>query len=180
MKGGMIRLLDIVASLGLVVLGGGLVYVSALETNLADRLYETLGKAPIWGVALGLFLVLAVILRLLAHRKPREKDRYIDFESDGGSVGISTKAIRDFIEQICREFSGVKSVETQLVQEKGALDIHISAKVAAGNRIPELSRELQQRVRESVRESLGVEEIRNITIKVREIVGSSATPAPVD
>ncbi len=47
----------------------------------------------------------------------------------------------------------------------------------AGTKIPELSQILQQRVRESVRESLGLEEIRNITIKVQEIVGDPTKPA---
>ena len=44
-------------------------------------------------------------------------------------------------------------------------------KKLSGNKIPELSHVLQQRVRDSVRESLGLDEIRNITIKVQEIIG---------
>jgi uncharacterized alkaline shock family protein YloU len=91
-------------------------------------------------------------------------------------VGISTKAICDFIERIGKEFSAVKSIEAKLLQQKDALDVALSVKVVSGNKIPELTRDLQQRVREGARESLGLDEIRNITIKVQEIVGDPAKP----
>ncbi len=177
MKKGVVRFLDMVAGLGVLLLGGLLVYSSQMDKELNTQLLDLVKNTPLYSVAIGLFLILSVVLRIASGRKAREKDRFIDFEADGGSVGISTKAIRDFIEQIGKEFSAVRSIESKLVQDKNALDIGINVKVAAGNKIPELSRMLQQRVRESVRESLGLEEIRNITIKVQEIVGAPAEHA---
>ena len=176
MKKGMVRFLDVVVALGMVALGGLMIYSSLLNKELGTQINELIGNTPLIEAALGLFLILSVLLRLASGRKLHEKDRFINFEADGGSVGVSTKAIRDFIEQICKEFSAVKSIESKLSQDKNALDIAIDVRVVSGNKIPELSRMLQQRVRESVRESLGLEEIRNITIKVREIVGAPAMP----
>ena len=42
------------------------------------------------------------------------------------------------------------------------------------------SQVLQQRIRESVRESLGLEEIGKITIQVKEIIGAPDKPATPD
>ena len=89
-------------------------------------------------------------------------------------MGISTKAIQDFIERVGKEFAAIKSIESTLQKNKDTLDIAVSVKVFSGNKIPELSQVLQQRIRESVRESLGLEEIGNITIQVQEIVGEPA------
>ena len=88
-----------------------------------------------------------------------------------------TKAIQDFIERVGKEFAAVKSIDSELIRDKNALDIAISVRVISGNKIPELSQVLQQRIRESVRESLGLDEIRNITIKVQEIIGDPGKPA---
>ncbi len=159
----------------LLVIGGGLIYGNIFNREVGEFMADLL-VMPVIGTCLGGMLILSVLLRWVSgFIKP--KDTFINFHSDDGSVGISTKAICDFIERIGKEFAAVKSIDSKLTSSKGAVDILLSVKVMSGNKIPELSHVLQQRVRESVRESLGLEEIRNITIKVQEIVGEPAKPA---
>ncbi|VGO11522.1 hypothetical protein PDESU_00066 [Pontiella desulfatans] len=160
---------DIIMTLLLLVIGSALIYGNIFNRAVGDFMANML-VMPWVGAALGAVLILAVVLRWAGGCR-KKKASYIDFQADDGSVGISTKAIQDFIERVCKEFAAVKSVSTQLIQDKGMLDIALGVKVVSGNKIPELSQVLQQRIRESVRESLGLEEIRNITIKVLEIVG---------
>jgi len=178
MKKGMVKFLDILVALGVVALGGLMIYSSLFNKELSTKINNLIGNIPLIEASIGLFLILSILLRIASRQKAHEKDCFINFEADGGSVGVSTKAIRDFIEQICKEFSAVKNIESKLIQNKTAIDIIIFIKVASGSKIPELSHMLQQRVRESVRESMGLEEIRNITIKVREIIGSPPPPSP--
>jgi uncharacterized alkaline shock family protein YloU len=159
----------------LLAIGGGLIYGSLVNPEVGETIRAWLGM-PWVGAALGAVMVLSVVLRWVGGLG-RKKDAFIDFHSDDGSVGISTKAICDFIERIGKEFSAIKSIDSKLTGTKGAVDILLMVKVLSGNKIPELSHVLQQRVRESVRESLGLEEIRNITIKVQEIVGEPEKPA---
>jgi len=166
------KLGDFMMTTLLLLIGAGLIYGSAFEPAIGEEIGEAI-KMPLIGSAVGLILMLSVLLRLVGGCR-REKAAFINFDSEDGSVGISTKAICDFIERIGKEFAAVKSIEPKLVKHKDALDIALSVKVLSGNKIPELSHVLQQRVRESVRESLGLEEIRNITIKVQEIVGEPA------
>jgi uncharacterized alkaline shock family protein YloU len=158
----------------LLVIGSGLIYGNVFNREVGELMSKLL-VVPLVGTGLGAVLILSVVLRWVGgFRKP--KDAFINFHSDDGSVGISTKAICDFIERIGKEFSAIKSIDSKLTSGKGSVDILLSVKVMSGNKIPELSHVLQQRVRESVRESLGLEEIRNITIKVQEIVGEPAKP----
>ena len=159
----------------LLVIGGGLIYGNVFNREVGEHMANLL-VMPWVGAALGAILILSVALRWVGGCG-RKKETFIDFHSEDGSVGISTKAICDFIERIGAEFSAIKSIDSKLSPAKGSVDILLNVKVISGNKIPELSHLLQQRVRESVRESLGLEEIRNITIKVQEIVGEPPKPA---
>ncbi|MDH3981974.1 MAG: alkaline shock response membrane anchor protein AmaP [Kiritimatiellaceae bacterium] len=163
---------DLVMTILLLLIGGLLVYGNTLNSEFGATLSRLLGTQLV-GVGLGAVMVLSVCLRWFGGFG-KKKEHFIDFQSEDGTVGISTKAIQDFIVRVGKEFAAVKSIESTLIQDKGALDIAISVKVLSGNKIPELSQVLQQRIRESVRESLGLDEIRNITIQVSEIVGEPA------
>ncbi|VGO22727.1 Asp23/Gls24 family envelope stress response protein [Pontiella sulfatireligans] len=171
------KLGNFVTTLLLLLIGGGLIYGSLVNVEVGQQIGEAL-KMPLVGSGVGVILILAVFLRWIGGGRRKPKETFIDFQSDDGSVGISTRAIQDFIERVGKEFAAVKSIESVLFQDKGALDIALNVKVVSGNKIPELSQVLQQRIRESVRESLGLDEIRNITIKVQEIVGEPSKPVP--
>jgi uncharacterized alkaline shock family protein YloU len=163
---------DFIMTMLLLLIGAGLIYGGAVNVEVGQQIAEAL-KMPLIGAGTGTVLILSVILRWVGGCR-KEKAAFINFDSEDGSVGISTKAICDFIERIGKEFAAVKSIESKLMKGKDSLDVALSVKVLSGNKIPELSHVLQQRVRESVRESLGLDEIRNITIKVQEIVGDPA------
>ena len=146
---------SIIMTLLLLLIGGGLIYGNTFNREVGQLLAELL-VMPWVGAGLGVILILSVVLRWVGGFT-RPKNTFIDFHSDEGSVGISTKAICDFIERIGKEFTAVQSIDSKLTSSKGAVDILLSVKVLSGNKIPELSHVLQQRVRESVRESLGLE-----------------------
>jgi len=172
------KLGDFIMTLLLLAFGAGLIYGGAYNSEVGQQIGEAL-KVPFVSTGLGLILILSVVLRWVGgFCRPREG--FIDFESDDGSVGISTKAICDFINRVGKEFAAVKSIDSRLVKTKAGLEIALGVKVLSGNKIPELSQVLQQRVRESVRESLGLEEIGNISIKVQEIIGDPAKQPPVE
>ncbi|MEE9367451.1 MAG: alkaline shock response membrane anchor protein AmaP [Pontiella sp.] len=165
----------LLTTLILLLVGGLLIYGNLFNREVGDTIAGLL-VMPWVGAALGAVMILSVFLQWFG-RIGRKKDVFINFDSDDGSVGISTKAIQDFIERVGKEFAAIKSIDSELIQDKKALDIAISVKVISGNKIPELSQVLQQRIRESVRESLGLDEIRNITIKVQEIIGEPSKHA---
>jgi uncharacterized alkaline shock family protein YloU len=169
---------DLIMTLLLLAIGAGLIYGSQFNVAVGQQIAEALEK-PLIATGLGAILILSVILRWVGGCR-KSKETFIDFQSDEGSVGISTQAIQDFIERVGKEFAAVKSIESKLMKGKDGLDIAVGVRVLSGNKIPELSQVLQQRIRESVRESLGLEEIGKITIQVKEIIGAPDKPATPD
>ncbi|NLX25794.1 MAG: hypothetical protein GXY61_07525 [Lentisphaerae bacterium] len=156
----------------LFLIGGGLIYGSQFNREVGERMVQLLEK-PFFSTILGAILVLAVALRLLGGLR-KSRDVFIDYQSEGGSVGISTRAVQDFVERIGHEFAAVKKIETKLLPRRGGgIDLLAMVSVRAGNKIPELSQLMQQRIREGVRESLGLEDIGTITVRVKEIVDES-------
>jgi uncharacterized alkaline shock family protein YloU len=144
-----------------------------MNREVGKQISEILDN-PIVGLVLGVALLLSVLFRWVNHPGAK-KSEFISFNSSAGSVDISVKAVRDFIARIGKEFSAVKNLESRIFQKKEEVDILLRVKVYAGNKIPELSELLQARVRESVRDSLGIENIRNVTVRVDEIVGESSS-----
>ncbi len=122
----------------LLLVGGLLIYGNLVNRDVGDTMAKLL-MSPLIGAGLGVVMILSVVLHWFGGVGKKKKGRFIDFQSDDGNVGISTKAIQDFIERVGKEFAAVKSIESELIEEKGALDIAISVKVVSGNKIPELS-----------------------------------------
>jgi hypothetical protein len=128
--------------------------------------------SPVAGVAAGLVLILIVVTYLATFGPASPRKRFISFESDNGEVSISVNAVRDFIRKLGDEFSSVISLDPQIRYERKLICIDLNVKVQTGSRVPELSKMLQERVRESIRDGLGIIEVREIKVKVQEIVGA--------
>ncbi|QHI68230.1 alkaline shock response membrane anchor protein AmaP [Tichowtungia aerotolerans] len=156
-----------------------LVYGNGFNTGFRDFIFSTMTDSPFVGVVFGLILILLVLVYLGTFGRPRSRKRYISFESESGSVSISINAVRDFVRKIGDEFGSVVSMDPKIHSEKNMLCIDLDVKIQTGSRLPELSEKLQGRVRESIRDGLGIVDVREIKVKVQEIVG--APPAsPID
>ncbi|MBC8206565.1 MAG: alkaline shock response membrane anchor protein AmaP [Kiritimatiellales bacterium] len=154
------------------VWGGLMIYGNGVDTEFRDFLFDTVDTSPAVGVIAGLVLVLIVLTYLGTFGSSRPRKRFISFDSDNGSVSISVNAVRDFVRKIGDEFGAVISMDPQIRSEKNLISIDLNVKLQTGSRIPELSQMLQDRVRESIRDGLGIIEVREIKVKVQEIVGA--------
>jgi uncharacterized alkaline shock family protein YloU len=152
--------------------GGLLIYGNAFNNDFRDFILDTMQNTPIYGVVLGILLVAIVLIYLGSFGPARPRSRYISFESENGDVSISVNAVRDFVRKIGDEFGAVVHMEPQIRPEKDLISIDLNVKIQTGTRIPELSQMLQDRVRESIRNGLGIVEVREIKVKVQEIVGA--------
>ena len=162
---------EAVVMLILLIVGGGLIYGSQFNKAVGQQMVSLLEK-PFFATTLGAVLICAVILNFLSRLRPR-REVYIDYSSEGGTVSIGMNAVQDFIERVGHEFTAITRVQARLVQQKETLDLVVGISIREGNKIPELTHVLQQRIRESVRESLGLDELGSITVQVKEIVGDT-------
>ncbi|MFH0953691.1 MAG: alkaline shock response membrane anchor protein AmaP [Verrucomicrobiota bacterium] len=160
-------LLVLVAGLAVFVIHAGLSpdLWSQSMAKLASSRFLAMEAAGVFLIVLALYLLTGIPRRVQAH--------FISFEGEGGSVSISVKAIRDFLIRVGSEFAAILNIEPVIRAPGGTIEVDLDVKVKAGTQIPELCKLLQERVRESVRDSLGLPEVKRIRINVREIV---ATP----
>ncbi len=163
---------------GLVILllplvwGGLIIYGNGFNTPLRDSIFSFIQESPLSGIGIGLILVLIGLIYLGTFGPARQRSRTISFDSEGGAVSISVNAVSDFIRKLGDEFGAVISLEPRIRSEKDLISIDLDVKIQTGTRIPELSQLLQDRVRESIRDGLGIVEVREIKVHIREIVGA--------
>jgi uncharacterized alkaline shock family protein YloU len=157
-------------------IGGALIYANGLQVEegvlgafyLHDRWYE--------GMGLGGIILLLALLYLVTFGPRRPKARYLSFDSTDGSVSISVSAVRDFIRKLGDEFGAVISIDPKIRTEKDLLSIDLDVKLQSGTRIPEFSQMLQTRIREGIRDGLGIAEVGEVKVRIQEIVGTPRPP----
>jgi len=181
-----IRVLSGFALFSLVIaLAGALVY-AAVPGKPWQVVFDSVAVSRWIGFETGVVLLLLAIIYLLSgFRRRGGTDQFISFEGEGGTVCISMKAVRGFLSRIGDEFAAVLSLEPVISSSSGSMQVELDLRVKSGTQIPELCRLLQERVREKIRENLGITEIKNVKINVREIVaitldGKKSSPAPAE
>ncbi len=142
--------------------------------QVQSRKFEALGISA-GALFLGLIYVLAGI------RVP-DRARYLAYDLEGGgAVSISLKALQNFVARLSDEFSQVVKLKPELRAVNGAVDVQLDISVKAGAQIPELSQMLQKRTRECIKENIGLADVRDVRVRVQEIVPAGPadrTPNP--
>lgn len=126
------------------------------------------GRGGVIVLCLGLLLglVLYVLTGLNIHPRPH----YLSYETDQGNISISLKALQDFLGHLKSEFPSVLQLHPRVRAVEEALDVVLEIRIKAGAPIPEISRMLQERARQLIQEKAGISDIRDIEVKVEEIV----------
>jgi len=171
-------LIKCVLSVGLLILGILLLAnVGAFHTSIGDFLInDKLGQLLV-GIS-AVFLVLLYWLTAI----PVKEERFLTFENEGGAISISVKAINDFLAKLADEFAGVIRLHSDVTGSRdGHVEVCLDVSVKAGTNVQQLSQALQQKVRESMRENLGITEVRAVKVNVSEIVAEKpASRRPAD
>ncbi len=147
-------------------------YAIHFDFTLWERSTDVLAASPQWAVLAGIALFAVTVIYLVSGIPRRLEEQYITYKSDGGEVSISVKAVNDLLSRLDGEFADIVSLKSSLRPRGGSMDVDFDIKVKAGALIPELTRLLQDRVRESIQDNLGLADIRNVRVMVRDIVGA--------
>lgn len=158
-----------------VVLAAGAVYLvnAALTRESWEQAIGVIGASRLRALEYASVFLLLIVLYVLTGIRRCKGEQFITFDTEGGSVSISMKAIRDFLARVGDEFAAVLSLEPAIRAAGGSVEVDLNLRVKAGTQIPELSKMLQERIRESIKDNLGFTDVRAIRISVREIVTST-------
>ena len=134
---------------------------------------------------LGILLMLLAVTWALAQVTPDTRKRYLVLDKNDGSVRISLGAVADLLGRLTGEFPWLVSVRPEVRVWGDRLRVDMRCHVKAGTRVPEVSRELQHRVRAVLKQSIGVEDVADVLVTIREIEGApppikDVTPSPTD
>jgi len=172
-------LIGLVLFLSLAVAAAAMIYLPWFQPKLWLRGLRLMESRPWLASVLGAIGFVLIIVFLLSGVRRREPgDAYLSFESGGGDVRISVRAVRDFIAKMSDEFAAILSLHPRLQARGDALFIELEIKVRSGTQIPELCRMLQERIRETMKDHFGLTDIRDIKVNVKEIVSAPPVPLP--
>ena len=162
----------------LIILAEGLWLVAGCLGATCPELAEILAD-PMRRSAIGGALVMLVVVYWLAAAPNRREDKAISYESEGGKVSVSVKAINALLSRLGEEFAAVVSMRANVNPSDKSVRLDLAVK--NGSKVHELSQALQERVRESMQNSLGIAEMGQIRVFVREITPpDDASPKDLD
>lgn len=162
------------------VVGGAFFYGSGFEPEKLEGLFDTMALHGSYGVMGGGLVFLLAAIYFVSMLGGRRGPQYVSFDTADGSVSISRTAISDFVRKLGDEFSAVVSLDpTVMADRRHCLTLVLNLTVRAGSRVPELSKVLQERVKESLRDDLGFSDVKDVSVKVQKIIGTPvAQPTP--
>ncbi len=143
--------------------GRGGVEWQALLADLAQKRWTVFGAAILY------FLIWMVLLGTWRTRRMRE--RFLTFESDQGPVSISTLAIADFLTRLAAEFPSIVRIEPHIIPRHNTIDVLLDVRVKAGTQVNDMCQLLQQRVRQSLIDEMGIPEVNLVRVNVGGIAG---------
>lgn len=129
------------------------------------------GGGLVEGLAAGL-LVAAIGAYLVFVGIRQEEDEGIRQETDMGHVRISLRAIENLVRRLAAGIKGVKEVDVSAHPSPEGVALTLSLVVHPEVSIPAISDEVGRRVREQVRETVGVD-VGDVSVAIRNIVGES-------
>lgn len=114
-------------------------------------------------------LAVGAALYLLAIAWQRDSDPgSIQQTGELGDVYVSLRAVESLVLQATSSVRGVREVTTRLRQQSGEVSIDVSLLVTPERRVPDVTAEVQERVAEHVRETVGVS-VARVGVEVRNI-----------
>jgi len=158
------------------LVGGGL-GVLALVLRPADwqTACSLLAGSRVGALVGGLVLLALGVLLIVSETPRRRRDRFLAFRNEGGAVNISTDAIAEYIAKLAPAFPSIVRMTPAVEPCRRKIDIVIDVRIKAGPQLHEICEVLQKRVRESMEGGLGIHDVRNVVVRVKEISSEHKT-----
>jgi len=120
----------------------------------------------------GVVLLLIVVSRLaLMTRTQERRGRYVSFSSPRGTTSVSVDTIEAFLARGCSTLPEVKRLTTDVtpLEDRKTVTVDVTASVYQGQNVPQLGERIRQHIIESTQELLGLEEMGDVNVAIREV-----------
>ena len=154
----------------------GAIYPRILSDVLPGFLYEH-GVQRSFRAAVGLagvILVLMVMLRLgfIMSRQERQP-RSVSFSSSLGAINVSLETVEAFLARGASALPEVKKLAAHVTpsEDRKSVRVDVTVSVYHGRNVRELGERIQHYIADSTRELLGLGEVGDVNVTVREVIG---------
>lgn len=159
-------------ALGALSLGGFLITAEILPkiivfsalTGLELNIFIRIGAAAVF-----LFLLILSIY-LPTATWTEGKTTSISLRNPLGEVEVSQRAICEFIQRVGKEVQGVEDLKARVRSTEEGVDIDLNLSAHAQGEIPRLIDELQTVVKNYLKNTVGIENVREIKVKIGKIL----------
>jgi len=130
----------------------------------------------------GLFLIALSFWVALPLTAVGSRSSVIAFSTANGPVEVSIRAVNDLVTQLCKSVAGVKEVQSvRVFQRKTGIDVSVEISLAEGFTVPNISTTCQEKVKQGLGSTLGIEKVRNVGVSIGRLEqGASSGPAGKD
>jgi hypothetical protein len=168
-------------AVGVALLTGGL-YPRLLSDFVPGFLYQY-GVQQSFQVGSGLVggvLVLMVVLRVgFVLSRGERRERSISFASSLGEINVSLDTIEAFLARGGSTLPEVERLAVHLtpLEDRKSVRVDVAASVFHGRNIRELCEGIARYIADSTRAVLGIEEIGDVNVSVKKVIGEPRTGA---
>jgi uncharacterized alkaline shock family protein YloU len=149
-------------SLGVIMLSLRLISAEWVRTSI-----ESISGRWEAGLVGAVFLLVSLRL-LLAGLRSRRGNNLITHHTNLGDIHVSLDAVENLAEKTTRHIRGIRGVKVAVDHSQAGLSIMLKIVVSPDSNIPAVTEEVQQKVSESIKNTVGVEPA-GIRIKVENI-----------
>jgi uncharacterized alkaline shock family protein YloU len=169
-----INRLAIALAVLILVLSGGLYMLISVDWIPIERVEEILGNFnnKLILALSGCFLWLISLTIAYTDHRLVEQEKAVILSGALGEVKILKSAIEDFITKVVTEEYSVREAKPKLILKKRGSLVHLNVGVDSSIPIPEIVSKLQNRVKDSLENVIGIQNLRDIRVKVKRIVHS--------
>lgn len=157
-----------------VALIAGAIYPQLLSSKVPNFLYNYGDQSSFrWTAGLvGVVLVVIVVLRVMfVTSRDERRTRFLSFSTAHGSTNISVETVESFLARAGATLPDVKRLATRVIplEGKASPDVDVTAWVYHGRNVREVCSRIAQYIVDSTKDLLGVEEIGEVNVTIREI-----------
>lgn len=111
----------------------------------------------------GLVAVILIFLLLLLLRR-RQPKKILAYQSENGRVLVSRSAILELVQTACTQIDNVYRPTVQIRTRRGVCHLKVGIKLESGGKLKYVENTLQKHLRQSLTETLGIEQLGAIDI----------------
>ena len=140
-------------------------FIFGMLTTIEQTLRAKLISVAFFAFLFGLSLYLPFTVR-----KGEGGRAIIPLKNPLGEVEISQRAICEFIQRVGKEVEGVEDVRAGIKSGEEGVDVFLTLSARAQGEVPRLIDELQTVVKNYLNRTLGIENVREIKVRVAKLI----------